>query len=37
MKGVSSTFREEQKQNSIQSKHSDLNMTQGDIDTTFAI
>ena len=37
MKRVTSTIRHEQTRNSIQPKHSDLNMTQGDIDTTFAI
>ena len=37
MKGVTITFRQEQTKNSIQLKYSDLNMTQGDIDTTFAI
>ena len=37
MKGVTSTFRQEQTKNSIQPPHADLNMTQDDIDTTFAI
>ena len=37
MKGHTSTFRQKQTKNSIQPKHSDLTMTQGDIDTTFAI
>jgi hypothetical protein len=37
MKRVTSIFRQEQTTNRIKPKNSDLNMTQGDIDTTFAI